>query len=95
MGGSFRSGHREGSDLGGAHLPEQFGDASQRNTSLHKATMMATLTNGSGRSGYIPDDALYGKQTFEVLSSRLQPGCAGSSIVNGILGLIDGSRKTE
>jgi hypothetical protein len=26
--------------------------------------------------------------TFEVLSSRLQPGCAETSIVNGILDLI-------
>jgi hypothetical protein len=26
-----------------------------------------------------------------VLSSRLQPGCAGSAIVNGILGLADGA----
>jgi hypothetical protein len=57
--------------------------------SPYKATMMTTLTNGSARSGYIPDDASYGKYTFEVLSSRLQPGCAESAIVNGILSLID------
>lgn len=61
--------------------------------SPYKATMMTTLTNGSARSGYIPDDASYGKYTFEVLSSRLQPGCAESSIVNGILGLIEQSRQ--
>jgi neutral ceramidase len=60
-----------------------------------KATMMATLTNGSARSGYIPDDASYGKYTFEVLSSRLQPGCAESSIVKGLLELIDGGRKAD
>ena len=52
-----------------------------------------TLTNGAARSGYIPDDASYGKYTFEVLSSRLQPGCAESSIVNGIVGLIEQSRQ--
>jgi neutral ceramidase len=57
--------------------------------SPYKATMMATLTNGAARSGYIPDDASFGKLTFEVLSSRLQPGCAESAIVNGILGLMD------
>ena len=57
-------------------------------------TTNATLTNGMARSGYILDDASFGKDTFEVLSSRLQPGCAESSIVNGILGLIDGSRPT-
>ena len=57
-----------------------------------KATMMATLTNGSARSGYIPDDASFGKNTFEVVSSRLQPGCAESSIVNGIVELIEEAR---
>jgi neutral ceramidase len=63
--------------------------------SPYKATMMATLTNGAARSGYIPDDESFGKYTFEVLSSRLKPGCAESSIVNGLLGLIDGERKPE
>lgn len=57
-----------------------------------KATIMATLTNGMASSGYIPDDAAFGMNTFEVLSSRLQSGCAESAIVNGILGLIEGSR---
>jgi hypothetical protein len=57
--------------------------------SPYKATMLTTLTNGAARSGYIPDDASFGKLTFEVLSSRLQPGCAESAIVNGILGLLD------
>jgi hypothetical protein len=57
--------------------------------SPYKATMLTTLTNGAARSGYIPDDASFGKLTFEVLSSRLQPGCAESAIVNGILGLMD------
>ena len=37
----------------------------------------------------------FGKYTFEVLSSRLQPGCAEPAIVNGILGLIDGSRGSH
>ena len=51
-------------------------------------TMMATLTNGSARSGYIPNDEAYGMYTFEVVSSRLKPGCAETSIVNGILDLM-------
>ena len=63
--------------------------------SPYTATMMATLTNGMARSGYIPNDAAYGMYTFEVLSSRLQPGCAETSIVNGILDLIADSRKHE
>ena len=60
-----------------------------------KATMMATLTNGMASSGYIPDDAAFGMNTFEVLSSRLQPGCAESAIVNGILDLIEDSRRPQ
>jgi hypothetical protein len=60
--------------------------------SPYTATMMATLTNGMARSGYIPNDTAYGMYTFEVLSSRLQPGCAETSIVNGILNLIAESR---
>ena len=48
-------------------------------------TMMVTLTNGSARSGYIPNDAAFGFNTFEVVSSRLKPGCAEDSIVNGLL----------
>jgi neutral ceramidase len=52
-------------------------------------TMMLTLTNGSARSGYIPNDAAFGYNTFEVLSSRLKPGCAESGIVNGLLDLMD------
>jgi hypothetical protein len=76
---------------------EVFSPIAQRlkRESPFKATMMATLTNGSARSGYIPDDASYGKFTFEVLSSRLRPGCAESSIVNGLLELIDSARKAR
>ena len=82
--------------IGGVNA-EVFNPIAQRlkRESPFKATMMATLTNGSARSGYIPDDASFGKFTFEVLSSRLQPGCAESSIVSGLLELIDGARKTR
>jgi hypothetical protein len=85
---------RIGDVMIGAVNAEVFNGIAQRlkRESPYKATMMATLTNGSARSGYIPDDASYGKYTFEVLSSRLQPGCAESAIVNGILGLIEKSR---
>jgi len=58
-------------------------------------TMMATLTNGSARSGYIPNDAAYGMETFEVLSTRLKPGCAETSIVSGILDLMGEPRSHE
>lgn len=81
----------------GAVNAEVFSFIGQRlkRESPYKATMMATLTNGSARSGYIPDDASFGKNTFEVLSSRLQPGCAESAIVNGILKLVADSRKSN
>jgi neutral ceramidase len=79
----------------GAVNAEVFNPIAQRlkQESPFKATMMATLTNGSARSGYIPDDESFGKYTFEVLSSRLKPGCAESAIVDGLLGLIDNSGR--
>ena len=58
-------------------------------------TMMVTLTNGMARSGYIPNDAAFGYNTFEVLSSRLQPGCAESGIVNTLLELMDESEASQ
>ncbi|WP_422057186.1 neutral/alkaline non-lysosomal ceramidase N-terminal domain-containing protein [Sphingomonas sp.] len=54
-----------------------------------KHTMMTTITNGMAPSGYIPNDAAFAYNTFEVVSSRLKPGCAESAIVNGLLDLID------
>lgn len=63
--------------------------------SPYTATMMATLTNGMARSGYIPNDAAYGMYTFEVVSSRLKPGCGETSIVNGILDLLAESRARQ
>jgi hypothetical protein len=88
---------RVGDAMIGAVNAEVFTPIAQRlkRESPFKATMMATLTNGAARSGYIPDDASYGKYTFEVLSSRLRPGCAESSIVNGLLELIDSARTTN
>jgi hypothetical protein len=88
---------RIGDVMIGAVNAEVFNPIAQRlkRESPYKATMMATLTNGSARSGYIPDDASFGKQTFEVLSSRVKPGCAESAIVNGILDLMVAVRKAE
>jgi len=88
---------RIGDVMIGAVNAEVFNPIAERlkRESPYKATMMTTLTNGSARSGYIPDEASYGKYTFEVLSSRLQPGCAESAIVNGILSLIDKAREAR
>jgi len=55
-----------------------------------KHTLFSSLTNGGAGSGYIPHDAAYGQHTFEVLSSRLKPGCAETAIVDGLLDLMEG-----
>ncbi|WP_206741933.1 neutral/alkaline non-lysosomal ceramidase N-terminal domain-containing protein [Hyphomonas beringensis] len=60
-----------------------------KNESPYKHTMMTTLTNGMARTGYIPNDAAYGQYTFEVVSSRLKPGCAETAIVDGLLDLVE------
>jgi neutral ceramidase len=51
-------------------------------------TFMVTLANGSANSGYVPNDTAFGALTFQVLGSRLKPGCAETAIVNGLLDLI-------
>ncbi|HEX2922164.1 MAG TPA: hypothetical protein VHO50_13455 [Bacteroidales bacterium] len=57
--------------------------------SPYAKTMMVTIANGSATTGYIPDDASYGQNVFEVLSSRVKPGYAERGIVDGILNLIE------
>jgi neutral ceramidase len=52
-------------------------------------TIIATTTNGMAYSVYIPSDDAFGKYTFQVLSSRLQPGHAENAIVNGLLDMMD------
>src|SRR5215469_9419353 len=56
-------------------------------------TFMVTLANGAANSGYIPNDTAFGAYTFQVLGSRLKPGCAETSIVNGLLDLIPSTTK--
>jgi neutral ceramidase len=56
-------------------------------------SIFVSMANGSGNSGYIPNDASFGYQTFEVLSSRCKPGYAESAIVNGLLDLIDEAKR--
>lgn len=55
-----------------------------------KHTMVTTLTNGMAPTGYIPSDDAFGRNVFTVLSSRLQPGCAESGIVNGLVEMMRG-----
>jgi hypothetical protein len=56
--------------------------------SPYAKTMLTTRANGMSPAGYIPDDASYGHETFEVLNTRVKPGCAESAIVNGIIDLM-------
>jgi neutral ceramidase len=58
-------------------------------------SIFVSMANGMGNSGYIPNDAAFGYQTFEVLSSRCKPGYAESAIVNGILDLIADARRAN
>jgi neutral ceramidase len=51
-------------------------------------TVVVTLANGRANSGYIPDDASFGAYTFQVLGSRLKPGCAEQGIADGIADLV-------
>jgi hypothetical protein len=52
-------------------------------------TVMVTISNGRTNSGYIITDADYGKNTFQALGNKLQPGYAEDAIVNGLLKLIN------
>jgi len=56
-------------------------------------SVFVSMANGIGNSGYIPNDAAFGFQTFEVLSSRCKPGYAESAIVNGLLDLIAEAKR--
>jgi neutral ceramidase len=51
-------------------------------------TVMVTLANGRANSGYVPNDAAFGSYTFQVLGSRLKPGCAEQGIANGLTDLV-------
>jgi hypothetical protein len=56
--------------------------------SPYAKTILTTRANGMSAAGYIPDDASYGHETFEVLNTRVKPGCAENAIVNGIIDLM-------
>jgi neutral ceramidase len=51
-------------------------------------TMMITLANGRANSGYVINDEHYGAYTFQVLGTRLKPGCGGLGIVDGLVDLV-------
>ena len=51
-------------------------------------TIMVTLANGSANAGYMYADAAYSHLTFQVIGSRLKPGCAETQIVATALKLM-------
>ena len=51
-------------------------------------TIVVTLANGSANSGYIYSDEAFSHLTFQVIGSRLKPGCAEGRIVSAALGLM-------
>jgi len=53
----------------------------------NRKSMMTTLANGAANSGYIYSDAANTRLTFQVISSRLKPGCAQAGIIGAALEL--------
>ena len=51
-------------------------------------TLMVTLANGSANAGYIYSDEAYSHLTFQVIGSRLKPGCAEGKIVSTAIRLM-------
>jgi hypothetical protein len=51
-------------------------------------TLMVSIANGKAESGYIIDDASYGRNTFQVLGNRVRPGFAEKEIVNTLTEII-------
>lgn len=52
-------------------------------------TMLVSMVNGRAGSGYIIDDASYGRNTFQVLDNKLKPGYAEQGVVGGLVKLIE------
>ena len=50
--------------------------------------IVVTLANGAANSGYIYSDDAYSHLTFQVIGSRLQPGCAENKIVSTAIDLM-------
>jgi neutral ceramidase len=51
-------------------------------------TIVVTLANGGANSGYIYSDDAYSHLTFQVIGSRLQPGCAENKIISNAIDLM-------
>jgi hypothetical protein len=51
-------------------------------------TVFVGLANGQAYSGFIPTDDAFGRYTFQVLGSRLKPGCAETSIRDALVEML-------
>jgi hypothetical protein len=51
-------------------------------------TLVVTLANGGANSGYIYSDDAYSHLTFQVIGSRLKPGCAEGNIISAAISLM-------
>lgn len=70
-----------------AEVYSAIGQRAKRESPLAN-TVLVTLANGRANSGYVPDDASFGAYTFQVLGSRLKPGCAEQGIADGVADLV-------
>ena len=52
-------------------------------------TVFVGLANGQSNSGYVPTDDAFAHNTFQVLGSRLKPGCAEMGIQNAAIELLN------
>jgi neutral ceramidase len=76
----------------GAEIYNVIGQRIRRQSPLAN-TMVVTIANGRANSGYVPDDASFGRYTFQVLGSRLKPGCAEDAIANGLTEILSQSLR--
>jgi neutral ceramidase len=58
-------------------------------------TVMVTLANGAAPSGYIPDDASFSHNSFQVLGSRLKLGCARKVLLQMAILIWSGSLRSH
>ena len=65
-----------------AEIYTVIGQQAKAGSPLRK-TMVVTKSNGQPNSGYVPTDDAYGRNTFQVVRSRLKPGCAQAGLVDG------------
>jgi hypothetical protein len=47
------------------------------------------VTHANGLSGYIPNDAAYSQESYEITTTHLKPGCAEGGIVNGLVDMMN------